>query len=92
MDMARRSTVEIPRLDRAEALPDKLTPRQREVLALLARGMSNKEIARALRIAEGTTKIHASCVLRVLGARNRTEAAAIAKIFSVTAGSPFRRR
>src|SRR3954470_20594489 len=32
-----------PRLDRAEAVPDKLTPRQREVLALLARGMSNKE-------------------------------------------------
>jgi DNA-binding NarL/FixJ family response regulator len=77
-----------PRLDRSEALPDKLTPRQREVLALLARGMSNKEIARALRIAEGTTKIHASGVLRVLGVRNRTEAAAIAKIL-VTADSPF---
>jgi DNA-binding NarL/FixJ family response regulator len=81
-----------PRLDRAEAFPAKFTPRQREVLALLARGMSNKEIARALRIAEGTTKIHASCVLRVLGARNRTEAAAIAKILSVTADSPLRRR
>jgi DNA-binding NarL/FixJ family response regulator len=81
-----------PRLDRAEALSDKLTPRQREVLALLARGMSNKEIARALRIAEGTTKIHASGVLRVLGARNRTEAAAIAKILLVTADAPFRRR
>jgi DNA-binding NarL/FixJ family response regulator len=80
------------RLDRAEALPDKLTPRQREVLALLARGMSNKEIARALRIAEGTTKIHASGVLRVLGVRNRTEAAAIAKILLVPADGPFRRR
>ncbi|NOJ39149.1 LuxR C-terminal-related transcriptional regulator [Bradyrhizobium australiense] len=78
--------------DRAEALPDKLTPRQREVLALLARGMSNKEIARALRIAEGTTKIHASGVLRVLGVRNRTEAAAIAKVLSVTADGLFRRR
>ena len=81
-----------PRLDRAETFPDKLTPRQREVLALLARGMSNKEIARALRIAESTTKIHASGVLRVLGARNRTEAAAIAKIMLVTADTPFRRR
>lgn len=59
--------------------PEKLTPRQREILPLLARGMSNKEIARALKIAEGTTKIHASSLLRVLGVRNRTEAAIVAQ-------------
>ena len=53
----------------------KLTPRQREVLSHLALGMSNKEIARALHIAEATTKIHAAALLRTLGARNRTEAA-----------------
>jgi DNA-binding NarL/FixJ family response regulator len=81
-----------PRLNQAEAPSDKLTPRQREVFAMFARGMSNKEIARALRIAEGTTKIHVSGVLRALGVRNRTEAAATAKIHSVTAGSPSRRR
>jgi DNA-binding NarL/FixJ family response regulator len=81
-----------PRLNRAEAIPGKLTPRQREVLAMLARGMSNKEISRALRIAEGTTKIHASSVLKALGVRNRTEAAAIAQIHSVTADSSFRRK
>jgi DNA-binding NarL/FixJ family response regulator len=57
----------------------KLTRRQREMLALVARGMSNKEIARALKIAEGTAKIHASNLLRVLGARNRTEAAIAAR-------------
>jgi DNA-binding NarL/FixJ family response regulator len=64
-----------------EARIAKLTRRQREVLPLLARGMSNKEIARALKISEGTTKIHASSVLRVLGVRNRTEAAAVARSF-----------
>ena len=37
--------------------------------------MSNKEIARALKIAEATTKIHMAALLRALGARNRTEAA-----------------
>ena len=70
------------RFDR-EALPAlsteadvlKLTKRQREVLTLLARGLSNKEIARALDIAEATTKIHMAALLRGLGVRNRTEAA-----------------
>ena len=81
-----------PRLNRAEALSDKLTPRQREAFAMLARGTSNKEIARALRIAEGTTKVHVSGVLRALGVRNRTEAAAIGKILSVTPDSRSHRR
>ncbi len=63
----------------AQLHPEKLTPRQREILPLLAKGMSNKEIARALKIAEGTTKIHASGLLRVLGVRNRTEAAVAAR-------------
>ena len=53
----------------------KLTKRQCEVLTLLARGLSNKEIARALDIAEATTKIHMAALLRGLGVRNRTEAA-----------------
>ena len=53
----------------------KLTKRQREVLTLIARGRSNKEIARALGIAEATTKIHLAALLRALGVRNRTEAA-----------------
>ena len=38
-------------------------------------GLSNKEIARALNIAEATTKIHLAALVRVLGVRNRTEAA-----------------
>jgi DNA-binding NarL/FixJ family response regulator len=63
---------------RQETLKLKLTPRQTEVLHLLARGMSNKEIARQLNIAEGTSKIHTAALLRALGARNRTEAAFMA--------------
>jgi DNA-binding NarL/FixJ family response regulator len=56
----------------------KLTPRQKEVLNLLARGLSNKEVARELNIAEGTSKIHTAALLHTLGARNRTEAAFMA--------------
>lgn len=56
----------------------KLTRRQNEILPLIAQGMSNKEIARLLDIAEGTTKIHTAGLLHALGARNRTEAAFIA--------------
>jgi DNA-binding NarL/FixJ family response regulator len=67
---------------------ERLTPRQREILPLLAKGMSNKEIARVLKIAEGTTKIHASALLRVLGVRNRTEAAVAARDYI----APDRRR
>ena len=53
----------------------RLTPRQNEVLTLLAQGMSNKEIANKLHISEGTAKIHTAGLLRAIGARNRTEAA-----------------
>jgi DNA-binding NarL/FixJ family response regulator len=53
----------------------RLTPRQYEVLSLLAGGMSTKEISRRLKISEGTTKIHTTGLLRALGVRNRTEAA-----------------
>jgi DNA-binding NarL/FixJ family response regulator len=62
-----------PRID----LP-KLTRRQREILPLIAAGMSTKEIARQLCISSGTTKIHTTALLRALNARNRTEAAFLA--------------
>ncbi|WP_336490104.1 response regulator transcription factor [Methylobacterium nigriterrae] len=65
----------------------KLTPRQQDVLCLLARGQSNKEIARTLRIAEATTKIHTAALLKVLGVRNRTEAALAARSLVREAGS-----
>ena len=52
-----------------------LTPRQREVLELLVKGMSNKEIARTLGLGEGTVKIHMSGLFRALGVNNRAGAA-----------------
>lgn len=51
-----------------------LTPRQLDVMKRLLRGSSNKMIARELGLTEGTVKTHIAAILRVIGARNRTEA------------------
>jgi DNA-binding NarL/FixJ family response regulator len=61
----------------------RLTPRQRDVLRLISNGLSNKEIARKLTIAEGTVKIHLAALFAQLGVKNRTQAAAIAAKFNV---------
>jgi DNA-binding NarL/FixJ family response regulator len=56
-----------------------LSERERDVLRLLADGMSNKEIATALILAEGTIKNHVSTILDKLHAANRTQAARVAR-------------
>ena len=57
---------------------DALTSREREVLAELAKGRSNREIARALTVSEKTVKAHVSSVLAKLGVQDRTQAALLA--------------
>jgi DNA-binding CsgD family transcriptional regulator len=56
---------------------DPLTRREREVLELIRQGLSNRQIAKALWISESTVKVHVHNVLTKLGARSRTEAAAL---------------
>ena len=60
-------------------LRESLTPREREVLALVSDGLSNKEIAQALYITVRTTDFHVSNILRKLDAVSRVEAAVWAK-------------
>ncbi len=58
-----------------------LTPRQREVLGQLARGLPNKRIARELGLSESTVKVHLLAIYRVLAVRNRTEAVIAAQAY-----------
>ncbi len=62
--------------------PARLTPRERQVLTEIGRGRSNREIARALGLAEKTVKAHVSAILAKLGVQDRTQAA----LYAVRAG------
>lgn len=70
---------ERPAATRVPDAPPPLSPRQRDVLALLERGLSNKEIARSLGIAEATVKIHVHNLLKALGTESRQKAAHLAR-------------
>jgi DNA-binding CsgD family transcriptional regulator len=60
------------------AVVDRLTPREREVLALVGQGRANKDIARAMFISERTARTHVSNILRKLELSSRTQAAILA--------------
>jgi DNA-binding NarL/FixJ family response regulator len=65
-----------------QLVTDPLTPREREVLSLIGRGMANKVIARELSLSEKTVKAHVSSILAKLGVTDRTQAA----LYAVRAG------
>jgi DNA-binding NarL/FixJ family response regulator len=68
-DLAPAGASSTPKIDAV------LTPRQRDVFELIVQGMSNKEIARTLELAEGTVKIHIKALFAKLGVRRRAAVA-----------------
>ncbi len=73
-DIARRLMDEVSRPPQPE-LAERLTPRENDVLRLIAQGRSNKEIARDLTLSEKTVKTHVSSILQKLQLADRTQAA-----------------
>lgn len=61
-----------------DPLPEALTPRENDVLQLLAQGMTNKAIAHQLGITDHTVKFHVNAIMTKMGAQSRTEAVVIA--------------
>jgi DNA-binding NarL/FixJ family response regulator len=86
--IAAKVVAEFNRLSRPRPAPprpliDPLSERELEVLGQLARGKSNKEIAVALSVAEGTVKNHMTSILGKLGALDRTQAALMAREYGL---------
>jgi DNA-binding NarL/FixJ family response regulator len=82
--VARKMVAEFARLTPesytgAETLIEPLSEREEEILRLLAQGLTNKEIALRIHLAEGTVKNYISGILAKIGARDRTQAALRAK-------------
>jgi two-component system, NarL family, nitrate/nitrite response regulator NarL len=75
---------EVPtKRDDVAQISERLSDRQMDVLRLIAKGQSNKEIARALDLAPSTVKTHLSQVLHCLGATNRTDASVKARMLDL---------
>ena len=65
-----------------------LTERQTQVLALMVRGLSNREIASRLGLSEGTVKIHATAIFKALGVASRTQALVAAARYGIAFEQP----
>jgi DNA-binding NarL/FixJ family response regulator len=75
VQLSPKAAMRLVREVRAPESPEMLTERETEVLRLVAKGQSNKEIARSLGISEATAKTHVANVLSKLGTSSRTQAA-----------------
>ncbi|MBW3658196.1 MAG: AAA family ATPase [Actinobacteria bacterium] len=84
--LARRARVDLAGVDAAGDAALGLTPREREVLELVAEGLTNRAIGERLFIAEKTVSVHVSNILPKLGVSNRGEAAAVAHRLGLDAG------
>ena len=80
-----RAVVSVDAGSEAEPDPFGLTPRERQVLALIAEGATNRQIGASLYMAEKTASVHVSRILSKLGVRSRTQAAAVAHRLDLTA-------
>jgi DNA-binding NarL/FixJ family response regulator len=74
-EIAHRANIAIAKDESSPERFQNLSNREREVLGLVADGLSNREIAQRLYIAESTAKLHVRRILAKTGARSRTEAA-----------------
>lgn len=89
--LARRARIsldaEAPAMDRSDAARLGLTPREAEVLALVAAGRTNREIGAELYVSEKTASVHVSNILRKLQVSSRVEAAAVAQRIGLDRGA-----
>jgi DNA-binding NarL/FixJ family response regulator len=74
VQLSAQASAYLMRTVRATTAPERLTERETEVLRLLAKGQSNKEIARHLQVVEDTVKVHVKHILAKLGVQSRTQA------------------
>jgi DNA-binding NarL/FixJ family response regulator len=81
----------MPKRDKPELPPGmtELTSREREVLLLIAKGSSNREISQTLFLSEGTVRNHISHILARLNLRDRTQAALVANSFLAWLENPL---
>jgi FixJ family two-component response regulator len=87
-DRKRRKDEKI--VSNARALFETLTPREREILALVAAGLMNKQIAAEIGIAEITVKIHRGHIMKKMGTRSLADLVRIAEILGIRPDQPLR--
>jgi FixJ family two-component response regulator len=79
-------------ISNAQALFETLPPRERDVLALVAAGLMNKQIAAEIGIAEITVKIHRGHIMKKLGTRSLADLVRIAELLDIRGATPQQRK